>query len=414
MPLIEPFQALRYNPTRVGSLARVVTPPYDVISDASRNGYYRAHPNNFIRVIYGKGRSSDRAGKDRYTRASAALRGWIRKGVLALDAEPAVYPYEQEYRIGGKIHRRLGLIALVPLDETVYPHEQIFGGPKQDRMELMKQVNGALDPIFGLVPDARGDYRRSVSGACRGRRPVAAFRFQEVRHRLWRITDPVLISKLSKVLRSKKLVIADGHHRFEAARSYRDERKRNDPSFSPRVPYNFVMFYLSAAGADDPGLLPTHRLLKPLPAARAKALLQQAKAKGAAQPVRSMEALTRRLRSLRGKEQVGVGLYTGNGAGYLLRPPAGTGFKLDVEWLHEGLLKDELENISYSQNLEAACGKVRSGEAQAVFVMQPPRLKDVFGRALASRRMPRKTTYFYPKLVSGLVGYLFDDKGGSS
>ena len=346
MPSIEPFRALRYNLKKVGSLSRVVTPPYDVISLEARRSYYRAHPQNFIRVVYGKSR-------DPYSEAKANLTRWVRDGVLKRDEEPGLYPYEQEYRLKGKTHRRLGLIALVRLDSRVYPHERIFGGPKEDRLRLMRKVGASLDPIFGLVPDVRGTYRRLIQTACRSRKPAASFRFQGVRHRLWRMTDPAWIRKFQRALRAKDLVIADGHHRFEAARAFRRERKEKDPSYRPDAPYNFVMFYLSAVGAEEPGLLPTHRLVK-------------------------------------------------------VRPPA----RLQVEWLQPGISEKLLKgqaNLFYTQDLESACEQVRSGRAQALLVMPPPRLKEVLARALAGRRMPRKTTYFYPKLLSGLVEHPFGE-----
>ncbi len=346
MPIIQPFKGLRYNLKKVGSLTRVVTPPYDVISPEGRRAYYRSHPCNFIRVIYGKAR-------DPYAEAKASLTRWVGSGVLKRDKEPGLYPYEQQYRVKGKLHRRLGVIALVRLDSRVYPHEHTFGGPKADRLNLMKAVNASLDPIFGLVPDTRGSYRRVEHQATGAQKPAASFGFQGVRHRLWRITDPAWLRKLRQAVRSKELVIADGHHRFEAARAYREERKRNDPCYDPAASYNFVMFYLSAVGADEPGLLPTHRLVK-------------------------------------------------------VSPPA----RLEIEWLRAGIIEKRLDGeakVFYTQDLEWACGQVRSGQAQALVVMPPPRLKDVLSRARAGLRMPRKTTYFYPKLLSGLVEYPFGE-----
>ena len=350
MPIIHPFKGLRYNPKKVGSLARVVTPPYDVISPEGRRAYYRAHPCNFIRVVYGKAR-------DPYSEAKTSLTRWVRSGILKRDEEPAVYPYEQAYRLKGKFHRRLGVIALVRIDSKIYPHEHTFGGPKRDRLRLMKRVDASLDPIFGLVPDAAGRYRRVLERSILGRKPAASFRFQGVRHRLWRISDPAWIGKLQRAVRSKDLVIADGHHRFEAARAYREERKRNDPFYTSGASYNFVMFYLSAAGADEPGLLPTHRLVK-------------------------------------------------------VSPPA----RIEIEWLRPGIIEKRLDGqakVFYTQDLEWACEQVRSGQAQALVVMPPPRLRDVLRRARAGCRMPRKTTYFYPKLLSGLVEYPFETLKGS-
>ena len=338
MPIfVEPFQGLRYNPKKIGSLARVVTPPYDVISPEDHRAYYRAHPCNFIRIVLAKGRNP-------YSEAKASLDRWVRSGILKRDEKPGVYPYEQAYRVKGKLHRRLGVIALVRLDSRVYPHEDIFGGPKLDRLKLTRAVNASLDPIFGLVPDSGSGYRRMLEAACRSRRPAASFEFQGVRHRLWRVTDSAWIAKLKKTLRPKELVIADGHHRFEAARAYRREK-------GGKGPHDFVMFYLSAAGNQEPGLLPTHRVVK-------------------------------------------------------VTAPA----RLEVEWRRPGMIEKPLQGqvkVTYSHDLEEVCGQLRRGEAQAVFMMPPPRLKEVFDRARSGRRMPRKTTYFYPKLLSGLVEYPF-------
>ena len=411
MPLIAPFRGLRYNPKRIKALSAVVTPPYDIISPEQQSQFYRRHSCNFIRVVYGKNLPQDTRARNVYSRARDYLEAWTRSGILKRDDQPSVYPYEQEYRLKGKIHRRLGVIALVPLDAAVYPHEEIHGGPKVDRLRLMKTTVASLDPIFGLVPDVRGRYERFVRRACRSRKPAIAFEFQGVRHRLWRITDPAWIKKLSTMLRSKELVIADGHHRFEAARAYRDERKRTDPSYRKNAPYNFVMFYLSAAGADESGLLPTHRLVGVRPAALLKKMLLRAQQRKWAEPVGSRELLVGKLQSLRSRGKLGVGLYTGNGAGYLLTPESQTRFHLDVEWLHQVVLQKWLEprsvEVTYTQDLAGAYERVRRGQAQALFVVQRPRLKDVLTRAQGGRRMPRKTTYFYPKLVSGLVGFPF-------
>lgn len=345
MPSIEPFKGLRYDSRRVSSLARVVTPPYDVISPEAREKLYRRDPYNFIRVVYGKER-------DPYASARRTLKKWIDSGILRTDSAPAVYPYEQEYRIGGKRCRRLGVIALVRLDSRVYPHEEIHGGPKLDRLRLMKAVQASLDPIFGLVPDGTGDYRQFVRKICSGRKPEFSFQFEGVRHRLWRVTDPAWIRKLRNRMRSKELVIADGHHRFEAARAYRDERRKKEARSHPEASYNFVMFYLSAAGLEDPGLLPTHRVVK-------------------------------------------------------VTAPA----RLEIDWQRPGIAAKTLSGrveVTYTHDLEEAFEQLRRGQAQAVVAMPPPRLQEVLDYARASRRMPRKTTYFYPKLVSGLVQYPFE------
>ena len=411
MPYIAPFKGLRYDPKKIGSLAKVVTPPYDVISPKGQAAYYRRHPENFIRVVYGKQYPSDTPQRNRYTRAKQTLQKWIRTGILKYDLEPSLYPHCEEYTLGGKQFQRWGVIAIVRLDSAdIYPHEETKGAPKQDRIWLIESVEASLSPIFGLIPDAGGEYRRSVMRAVISRRPSASVRSEGVTHRLWRIGDSSWISKMQAALAKKELVIADGHHRLEAALFHRNKRKGQDPHFHADSPENFAMFYLAAAGDEEPGLLPTHRVLQDLSSDRIKRFLQEASKRSHLQSVEGLESLGARLRSLRAQGRLGIGLYTGNGGGYLLQPAQAVSHQLDVEWLHNEILPQWMGRevaISYTQDLKEAGHRVKRGTAQAVFVMQPPSLKDVLQRARASVRMPGKTTYFYPKPLAGLVEYKF-------
>ncbi len=415
--IVEPFRGLRYNPRKVGSLSRVVTPPYDVISPAGQARYYRLHPKNFVRIVFGKGRVSDTKGRDRYSRARQTLEAWIRDGTFLQDPEPSFYPYLQEYTLSGRRYRRWGLVALVRLDSRILPHEATREGPKKDRYRLLGAVRASLSPIFGLIPDAEGEYRRLILQGCRGRRPVGEARLGGVRHLLWRNANPVWLAKVKKALRSKELVIADGHHRCEAALAYRKDRMKKDPRTSPRAPYHFAMFYLASTGKEEPGLLPTHRLVQGFSRSKLDQFLKEGTVRKRIQPGSSLEVLVERLKRLRAKGRLGVGLYTGNGSGgCLLEAPARSGHRLDVEWLHQEILPrctGRETQITYTENLRLAQRGLSFRQAQALFLVQPPPLAEVIRRARSFLRMPAKTTYFYPKPLAGLVEYKFENLKGS-
>ena len=261
MPVVAPFKGIRYNRRKVGLLSRVVTPPYDVISPAGQRSYYRRHPHNFIRVVFGRERATDDARHNRYLRARATLGRWMERGILQPDPKPSFYPYEQEYRLAGKTHCRRGIIALVHLGASrIRPHEETREAPLQDRLLLLKSVRASLSPIFGLIPDEGRSYHRLTLRLCRGR-PVATARLDGVRHRLWRVSDTETIRVIRRCLRSRDLVIADGHHRYEAARRFCEQMQRENPK-ARDGPYQYAMFYLAAAGKREPGLFPTREAVR--------------------------------------------------------------------------------------------------------------------------------------------------------
>ncbi len=413
MPVIAPFKGLRYEPSRVGSLAKVVTPPYDIISPEGQRKYYRQHPYNFVRVVFGKGRPRDTPLDNRYIRAQRTLARWMKEGTLRQDDTPSVYPYLQEYSLGGKVHRRWGIIALVRLDSPrVYPHEATRPQPKLDRIRLLSAVQASLSPIFGLIPDPLGDYEERIRQACQRCRPIVSLRIDGVSHRLWRLDDPPWIARLAAFLRPKEMIIADGHHRFEAALAYFRRRSRRDPSGRAPRPYQFAMFYLACAGSVEPGLLPTHRLVPRLPRRKVTRLLAAIKGHGQLEGGLSLRQLTSRLSLFAHRGQVAVGLYgAGHRGGFLLTPNSSSAApSLDVQWVHGQIFPRWLgrtRELSYTQDLRGAAAWIRKRAQGALFVMQPPDLTRVLAWARAGRRMPGKTTYFYPKPLAGLVEYKF-------
>lgn len=409
---IAPFNGLRYDPQRVGSLRAVVTLPYDVISSKAQAQYYRRHRFNFIRVVYGKRYASDDRLHNRYRRARRTLLRWRREGVLKMDPQPSVYPYQQGYCVAGKSCQRWGVIGRVRLDcGRIYRHEEIRPQPMRDRLELLKAVRASLSPLFGLIPDLQGSYRRLIMRACRGRRPVASFDLDGVRHRLWRISDPAWIATLQKCLQSRFLVIADGHHRFEAALAYRKWQRGKSPRVDSQAGYHDAMFYLAAVGGEEPGLLPTHRILSGLDQAEVNRFLRglggaQRQVDGVGDPVR----LQSRLKQMQRQRRIGIGICARD-RWFILSPPHGHRHTLDADWLHQELLPGWMlrkGRMSYTQDLAEGLDRIRRGQAQLVFVLQPPRVKEVLERARSLKRMPGKTTYFYPKPLAGLVEYAFD------
>ena len=412
MPIIAPFHGLRYNLKRVGSLAKVVTPPYDVISPKEQEAFYRLHPYNFIRVMYGKEYAKDTGADNRYSRAKKTLRQWISKGVLRQEEELSVYPHLEEYTLGGKRYRRWGVVALVRLDSKILHHEHTRPKPITDRIRLLEALEAPLSPIFGLIPDKDRAFLRFTLSACTSRRPAASVTVKGVRHAIWKMSDPKWIGRLARMLRAKELVIADGHHRLTAALRYRDARRKKDPSYTSDSPYNYAMFYLAAAAGEEPGLLPTHRVLHDLPAPQVRKFVEESKRRFFVEEISNLESVSARLRKLRDRRALGVGLYTGNGGWYLLTPKRKLPYELDVEWLHREILPKWIgpdPEISYTQDAREGIRqlKSKSENARALFLMQPPRLEDVLDRARSAVRMPGKTTYFYPKPLAGLVEYRF-------
>ncbi len=409
---LEPFKGLRYNPKKAGPLSRVVTPPYDIISPEQQQAYYRSHPHNFIRVVLGKEYAGDKRGRDRYSRARNTLQQWIEAGILRPDPEPSFYPYEQEYRLEGRRHRRVGVIALVRLDSPkIYRHEETRLQPKLDRMRLMGALGISSSPIFGLIPDTDGEYRRLITTWCKGHRPVAAVKMAGVLHRLWRVSDPKWVAGVKRMLRNRELVIADGHHRFEAALAYRDAERAKNPRSTGPAPYDYAMFFLAGVGDEEPGLLPTHRVLRGVLPVRLAEFQERVGGNGSAQVVeKDLDHIPGQLKRWREKGQIGIGFYTGPTQGFLIRKRGVSSHRMDVEWLHHELLPKwfgEQAEVSYTQDAQEGLRLLSKGQAQAFCMMQPLHLEEVFRRARSSTRMPRKTTYFYPKPLSGLVEYKF-------
>lgn len=423
MITLRPFRSLYYDPAAAGDLAAVIAPPYDVIDEGQLERLYARSPFNVVRLILNRE-------PDRYAAAAAELAAWKASGVLRRDPESCLYWYVQDFRVpGGGARQRSGLIGTVRLEPfesgNIRPHERTFARAKEDRLRLLRACRTNLSPIFGMYPH-REEVLASVRPMLESQPWVDVTDEAGERHRLWRIADPARIDEIARALRESSISIADGHHRYETALAYRDELQAQG-SRDPEAPHNFVLMYLASMG--DPGLviLPTHRLLHRLPSGNAEA---RAKIEShfTVQALPGSAAGLRQLRAaLEADQPPGtLGLRWAGEESLLLLRLQNPGVlehhlsalhpvvrHLDVSVLDSFLLRDLLGidcaaaaqegRLTYTHDDEKADAAARSGSAAAAFFMRPPRIAEVEAACLAGQTMPQKSTYFYPKLLSGLV-----------
>lgn len=432
MAEIQPFRALRYDPEIVPDPAAVVTPPYDVISPEAALRYHARHPYNAVRLILAREDPPDATGRDRYDRAARAFAAWRAHGVLRRDPEPALYLLEQECTLpDGSRCRRRGILALLKLEEydrrVIFPHERTFSRHKDDRLRLMRACPANLEAILGFYAGP-AEPVTGLLDALTAPPPALQLRDEEgVIHRLWVLADRAGIGRLQAVVASQPVFIADGHHRYETALTFRNERRGG-----PSPPAEFVLAHL--VHAEDPGLviLPTHRLLRERTAVAPAALRERLAAhfdlhETPIDRTSPESGLQRALEELRGEgpERTACALFWGGDSIVRLtlangsvveallaagHPPAYA--RLPVAILHRLVIEEILgvpaqaerdDAIGYTRDPREAFLAVRSGRAALAMFLNPPRVEDVRTIASAGGRMPQKSTYFYPKVPSGLV-----------
>ena len=447
MAEIFPFNAYRYNLDRV-NLAEVVTQPYDKITPAMQERYAGVSPYNLIAVEKGKPSPQDSAADNVYTRAENALKQWIRDGVLVRDSRPGIYVYFQEYALPGTTQRRTrkGFIALGRLEgyaaHVVFRHERTHTGPKADRLELLRHTRTHTGQLFMLYSDPQRRIDALMDEiAARSRSDEAPAEAKDeygVMHRLWPVFDTRMIADIVQAIACQKLVIADGHHRYETALAYRDECRVKGGSADRNAPYEKAMMTFFNTHGEGLLILPTHRLVTNL---RSFDLGSFRKKISSAFDVQDYPfggeaardaAYERFQRDLATSGEIGraLGMYTGSGSFMLLRlrPDAdlqklmpglsAAQRKLDVALLHQVLLEDGLgitpeadtaeQNISYEREMSAAVNAVDLKRAQLCFLLNPVEVRQVMEIALAGEVLPQKSTDFYPKLLSGLTLYRLD------
>ncbi len=452
MASITPFRALRYDPKRV-SPQDVVTQPYDKITPAMRDAYYAASPYNLARIILGKPEPSDDANNNPYSRAAGFFHAWRRQGVFLQDVLPSIYLYAQSFTAPGtaiQMERR-GFIALGRVEDysagVVFRHELTLSKPKADRLHLLRATRAHFGQIFMLYNDPGNEIEGVLSTDAP---PDTEVRDEYgVRHLIWKISDPALLNLVQGKMRDKKLIIADGHHRYETALNYRNERRSTAADSSrgfPRqyssekeyvdrqkdeiAPYELAM--MTFVNMDSPGLLilPTHRVVHGLQSFSSENLRASAGAYFNVTRVDGSVDAARASSLLHQSGQAGTAFLAvvKDGAFLLDRPKtssarafAGLSARqqaLDLVRLHKCVLEGALglseesirnqENIRYVRDATEAMEQVRSGECNVAFLTNSARMEQVRDVAFADEVMPQKSTDFFPKLLSGFTIYALD------
>jgi uncharacterized protein (DUF1015 family) len=425
MAEIAPFSGLRYALERVGDAARVLAPPYDVIGEGERLDLEARHPQNVVRLELPRGE-----GDARYQEAARLLAAWKAEGILRAETDRSLYFYQQDFSFAGRAYARRGFLAAVRLEpfdrRVVLPHERTLSGPKEDRRRLMRATRTQISPVFALYRDPEGAAERELEAATAGAPALDATTPDGIRHRLWVASEAAPAARLAAVLRDKQILIADGHHRYETLLGLQGElRPAGAPPGSAAADYGMAFL----ARAEDPGLLvlPTHRLVKDLPGFDPAAL--RAAAAPAFEIARGDEATPEAIEARLGREaeggRVAFALRVPGEAETTwltlkpiadlsaLGPPALR--SLDVTVLHGVLLgpllgidASALERqayLTYTHDTTEALARVAAGEVQAAFLMNATRVQQVLAACEAGFVLPQKSTYFQPKLATGLVMY---------
>jgi uncharacterized protein (DUF1015 family) len=405
---IYPFQPFRYT-EKAGPLGNVVTQPYDKISPAMQSRYLSLSPHNLVRVILGERRAGDSESDNVYTRAARYLDDWIASGVLARDRQAGIFPYFQEFTVPDTGERLVhkGFIALGAVEDysrgVVHRHEQTLSGPKKDRLELLRHTHAHCGQLFMLYPDPDGAIDALLDEAAALAPAAEVTDEYGAIHRVWRMDDAAR-GVVQQLMADKKLLIADGHHRYETALAFRDENAGLPGA--DRVMMTFVNMH-------SPGvrILATHRLVSGLDEGFADRFLRAAAAGFQVEEISSLDGLKRAWEEAANRTIIGAAI--GNRL-FLLEDRHARG-ELDVRVLHQRLLGQALgigeeavrdeKHLRYIRGLDAAVEEVRQGAAQIAFLLKPVSVEQVAATSFAGGVMPQKSTDFYPKLLSGLTIY---------
>lgn len=433
MVRIAPFRGVFYNQKKIRDLKKVIAPPYDVISRQEQEKLYRKSPYNFVRLDLNEE-------PDPYGTAAQLWHDWLTEGVFERDETPAIYFLTHHFSLkSGEKKMRQGFFALTPLQDlssgTIRPHEKTLDAPKEDRLKLMLACHAQLSPIFALYAEPKQTVNRLLAGQVEGVAPLIEVGQESGEAcRLWRITAPDLIERIRQEMKGQPLLIADGHHRYEATLNYRNQVRSEQGQGSGREAFNYIMTYFANMNDENVVILPTHRLVRgyaPQP------FLQLEESLGKyfyLEPYpKTLEGRSSFLKALRsgGKKQRLIGASFKRDPRYLIlrlknkrimqrlaNDLSAALRELDVTTLHWLILEHILgltreqqvngETIRYSQDEEAVLQSLEKEDFQAAFILNAPKAEDILTVVGGGEKMPQKSTYFYPKLFSGLVANKID------
>lgn len=425
-----PFRGWRYDLAQVGALSDVTCPPYDVIDPAMQAALYKRHACNVIRLELNRAEPGDPDDAERYRRAASFWKHWRLEGVLRQEREDALYVYTQQFDWGGQTFVRRGFLGRIRLEEfgtgQVFPHEQTLSGPKADRLALFNACKANLSPIFGLYPDETGSVQNALDDACLKLTALQAVDPLGVQHKLWVVTDPAVINTVRAGLRDKPVFIADGHHRYETGLNYRRQLEAAGKLTDPLAPANFAMMHF--VGMQDPGLqiLPTHRLVSGLPAITISELKA---AFGGHFQIEFMGVGEQGARDTwdmvtadGSQSALGFGCAADGGWVYARLtddgPMASLAADHSEDWrglavsrLHKLVLEhllpqrfpDAKPACKYVHLEDEVIAALKTGEFQLGCLVPPATIEHVEEIAGHRETMPPKSTYFYPKLLTGMV-----------
>lgn len=423
MAILIPFKGIVYNQKKIKNIAKVVTPPYDVISPGAQEEFYKAHPYNIIRLILGWEFPSDNKKNNKYKRAAKFFKSWQRSGVLLQDKQPSMYVYLQEYKNDGKKYQRCGFLSLLKFEtekKSVLPHERVIPKPRLDRFKLLKEVHANLSPIFSIFADSSGEVDKILRSYIKNAKPFINIMFEGVRNKFWRIDDQLIQDKIIEKMQNKRVFIADGHHRYESAMDFCNCMRKKNPKHTGRENYNFVMMYF--VSSEDKGLtiLPTHRAVKEIPIKDVEYIERRLKDYFHLKSFSSRKQMLKNMDHM--KDRIGVfGMFLGGRRYFLLvlkdqkcldrvmnKEMSKQWRRLDVAILHDLILGHILKtkqgnNILYVKDAGLVSSLVEEGKYKAGFFLNPTKISQVKTVATLGERMPPKSTYFYPKLLTGLV-----------
>lgn len=427
MAIIKAYKGLRFNCEKAGKIDELVCPPYDIINDEQREGYIQTNPHNIIRLELPNG-------ENRYSQASEILESWLSDGTLIKEDKPAIYIYEEEFTAYGERKSIKGIICRVKIEEfskgVILPHEFTLSKAKEDRLNLMKATNCNFSQIYSLYMDGGKNTLSKIDTLSAGKPDIELTDFENVTHRMWIITDEKAIAEICEDFVDRKLYIADGHHRYETALNYRNYQRENGNAVKgDACDYQMMML----VDMEHPGLVvfPTHRLVRDLSDFDAEKALESCKEYFDITEHNDISTIESNLMELYNQGKKAYAFYSGDKHYSLLvlkdmdiirklLPNASKATQeLDVTVLHTLILEKVFGidpenmakqiNLTYTKIFDEAISSVDNGKAQCAFILNPTRVSEIRDVASNGEKMPQKSTYFYPKMITGLVMNQLED-----
>lgn len=420
MAKIAPLKAFVYNQDKVKDLSKVVCPPYDVISPVQQNLFFDSNPYNFIHILLGK----DIPGDDKYQRAGRYFKEWINERIFIRDEKPAVYFYKQEYNLKGEKRQRLGFIALLRLEEKnscVFGHEHTRLEPKEDRLMLLRQVKANLSPIFAIFSDQNRIIQQTYQKHTQNKKPfIELIDNENIVHKVWRLDSQDIVSGIQHKMKDEVIFIADGHHRYEVACAYREEMNKKSSGLTGEEGINYILTYFTNTDLRGLTIMPIHRLVK------LDLEFEQEKFKSAVSEYFDIEQIKDKIKFFFLMQKAGnvehvIGMYREREF-WLLRlknikildkiiaDKPKEYRSLDVSILNYMILNRVLgldienkEKIVFNHNPDELIKQADNQNRTIAFFLNPAKTQQIMSIALTGEKMPSKSTYFYPKVLSGLV-----------